>query len=138
MKVCSKCRRDDVEFNKNKAKKDGLNTYCKGCSKSASSQHYEANRSSRIAYSKSRKESGKEVAKAYIASLGLICKCGENHPACMDFHHVNPDEKIHEVSMMVHNGYPLETIKIEIAKCLVLCSNCHRKEHYNMPGSSSG
>lgn len=31
MKYCTKCKRDDVEFYKNKASPDGLQTWCKNC-----------------------------------------------------------------------------------------------------------
>jgi hypothetical protein len=31
---------------------------------------------------------------------------------------------------MVTSNYSKERIKKEIDKCIVLCANCHRKEHY--------
>jgi hypothetical protein len=62
----------------------------------------------------------------------LACKvCGESHPACIDFHHPNPDEKDGDVSRMVRSALSEETILAEIAKCEVLCSNCHRKLHWD-------
>lgn len=58
-------------------------------------------------------------------------KCPENHPACLDFHHKNPDEKEYEVCFMASKGSSKEQILKEIAKCDVLCANCHRKHHYD-------
>jgi hypothetical protein len=60
----------------------------------------------------------------------LSCEiCGETHPACLDFHHINPSEKKFSVSQK-RDRPSLEKLKAEIAKCCVLCANCHRKEHY--------
>jgi hypothetical protein len=28
---------------------------------------------------------------------------------------------------MINGGYPIHKIEAEIAKCIVLCANCHRK-----------
>lgn len=55
-------------------------------------------------------------------------KCGENDPACLDFHHRNPKQKDQPIARMRH--YSEERLKTEIAKCDVLCSNCHRKLHF--------
>lgn len=65
----------------------------------------------------------------------LKCEvCGENHPACLEFHHKDPSEKDGEIFKAVHDGWGKERIIKEIDKCKVLCSNCHRKEHYNLGG----
>lgn len=61
----------------------------------------------------------------------LFCElCGENHPACLDFHHRSDEEKIKDISLMVTHCYSIENILKEINKCTVLCSNCHRKLHW--------
>ena len=61
----------------------------------------------------------------------LSCnRCGENHPACLDFHHRDPKTKEREISSMLRCLLSKERIMLEVAKCEVLCSNCHRKEHY--------
>lgn len=61
----------------------------------------------------------------------LKCQfCGEDHPACLDFHHRNPDEKEATIVKKVKH-WSIERLKKEIAKCDVLCSNCHRKHHWN-------
>ena len=60
----------------------------------------------------------------------LECEtCGEKEPCCLVFHHKDPSEKRYAVSMMAVQGYSIETIEAEIAKCTVLCANCHAKVH---------
>ena len=58
-------------------------------------------------------------------------RCGEDHPACLDFHHVG--EKDRGVAEMVNFGHSKESIQEETDRCVVLCANCHRKEHYEAP-----
>lgn len=56
-------------------------------------------------------------------------KCSENHPSCLDFHHRDEAKEI-DISEMITNKYSEENILEEIAKCDVLCANCHRKAHW--------
>lgn len=61
----------------------------------------------------------------------LACMhCGEAHPACLDFHHKDSSQKRDAVANMFRQNLSLETIQAEIAKCEVLCANCHRKLHW--------
>jgi hypothetical protein len=63
---------------------------------------------------------------------GLRCKqCGEDHIACLEFHHRDPSLKHKKVSQMPSEGYSVDSIMAEIAKCDVLCANCHAKLHYD-------
>ena len=43
----------------------------------------------------------------------------------MDFDHIDPTTKIDKVSAMVYKG-SLPLLLAEIAKCELVCSNCHR------------
>lgn len=56
-------------------------------------------------------------------------KCEQNHPAALDFHHVNPNEKENLVSKLVSEGCFSAAME-EVQKCIVLCANCHRIHHY--------
>lgn len=58
--------------------------------------------------------------------------CGENHPATLEFHHKDPATKILEIGTMVSSvpKFSKEKILDEINKCLVICSNCHKKLHW--------
>ena len=52
--------------------------------------------------------------------------CGNTFPSCvMDFDHRNPEDKKYNVSQMVCR-YSWTKILEEIAKCDLVCANCHR------------
>lgn len=46
----------------------------------------------------------------------------------LDFHHMG--DKKFDVANVVHGRVGLERIKEEVAKCVMLCANCHRVLHY--------
>lgn len=56
--------------------------------------------------------------------------CGENHPACLQFHHLNSAEKLFSVQRALAEKKSMELIIAEIKKCVVLCANCHAKRHW--------
>jgi hypothetical protein len=58
--------------------------------------------------------------------------CGQRHPATLQFHHLNSEDKVFNISDAARRGTSLDTIKKEIKKCIVLCANCHAIRHYNM------
>lgn len=55
--------------------------------------------------------------------------CGyQEHPAALVFHHRDPSEKEYPVAQLVSRAW--DVVEAEIAKCDVLCSNCHAIHHY--------
>lgn len=57
-------------------------------------------------------------------------RCPESDPVCLDFHHLDPDKKEATLSHIVGRGsWSKEHVQREIEKCIILCANCHRKEH---------
>lgn len=54
--------------------------------------------------------------------------CPEHDPICLDFHHRDPSAKEFVISLGVARA-SLQRIQNEIAKCDLICSNCHRKLH---------
>jgi hypothetical protein len=74
----------------------------------------------------------RELMRAWYRSKKdvLSCvKCGEDHNATLEFHHTDPSEKEISVADAINRGWSIERIETEMAKCVVLCANCHRKEH---------
>ncbi len=73
-------------------------------------------------------------AKALVTKLkDFPCMdCGQKFMECaMDFDHRPDEKKIRAVSVMVLRGFPLERIIAEIAKCDLVCANCHRIRTWN-------
>lgn len=55
--------------------------------------------------------------------------CGESFPQCLDFHHINDEQKLFAVSDAISKRKSVQTIVSELTKCACLCANCHRKLH---------
>lgn len=72
----------------------------------------------------------RELKKNAMEYKGGCCEyCGyKSIPEVYDFHHLDPKEKDFGISK---KGYchSWEKVKIELDKCVMLCSNCHREEH---------
>ena len=63
----------------------------------------------------------------------LACeRCDERHIACLDFHHRDRNKKDFTLGDARANGWGTERMLLEMKKCMVLCSNCHRKLHAKM------
>lgn len=57
-------------------------------------------------------------------------RCGISYPPCvMDFHHRNPKEKKFSISQTSFRKGRIHLLE-EMAKCDLLCSNCHRIIEY--------
>lgn len=64
------------------------------------------------------------------------CKqCGVTDPRCLDYHHTEPESKSASIGDMITHGHGRESLRKEMGKCVVLCANCHRKEHTEIPSS---
>jgi hypothetical protein len=80
------------------------------------------------------KYDNRHVADMIKVSAGCAV-CGMNEfPCALDFDHVNTITKyrnasgkiVHLADMIKGNRYSIATVLAEIAKCRVLCANCHR------------
>lgn len=77
----------------------------------------------------------RQEVKRYITTLKReqgCSRCCENHPGCLDFHHTDPTGKEFTIAEFLRRHQPrFSELLGEIAKCQILCRNCHAKEHYN-------
>lgn len=53
--------------------------------------------------------------------------CGEKEHCCLSAHHVG--KKDFALARAFTLGYSITRIKAELAKCMCVCENCHRKVH---------
>jgi hypothetical protein len=95
-----------------------------------SKKYYEKNKRQII---KNVGETRKKIAKRFAEyKATLHCtRCGQNHPATLDFHHVDRSKGDVKLYLLVRNGHFWKRIMQEVDKCVVLCANCHRIHHHD-------
>ena len=135
-KTCSRCETNKLlsEFHKNKSRSDGRQGICKACRVIYVKQHYEDNKESYVKRSKVCFIRYKE----WFADLkrGPCADCKERfHPCQMDFDHLQ--DKTMNVSDMRRRGFAKQTILTEVAKCELVCANCHRLRTYQQSKAGS-
>lgn len=133
MKICSRCKREFPisDFYKNSKGKDGRDTRCKYCTKE-SVYRWRARQGllepKPRARNQDRVSISEKCRKEYLDNLRRVpcADCGnEFPPVAMDFDHLPQYEK----SFGIMRGWRWRdwTLMLaEIAKCEVVCSNCHR------------
>ena len=80
---------------------------------------------------KQRKISIREILRNLVTVFrqnGCRC-CGETESCCLVAHHVDPSKKEFAISAVWYRGYSPKRLIAELAKCICLCENCHRKHH---------
>ncbi len=93
-------------------------------------QYYRDNPTSFIENARKREREIKEFIRQQ--KVGLSCnRCGNTDIRVLDFHHIDRDIKEVSISQIARKGWGRERILREIAKCEVLCANCHRIEHWS-------
>ncbi len=81
-----------------------------------------------------RKRIQKNTAKETLVALkgGKCERCGyDKCIQALEFHHLDPTQK--EFNLSTLRGGAIKHSLIEIEKCILLCSNCHKEEHFNNP-----
>lgn len=92
------------------------------------SEHYKKHKALYLQRSKRSRDRKLDEVNSIKEARG--CKvCGITHPACLDFHHRNPDEKTMAVSELIRHS-KFDDALSEVEKCDVLCANCHRVLHW--------
>lgn len=86
----------------------------------------------RLPYQRARKQRLRETNLAYLRELKSKTPCTDcgrkYHYAVMDFDHLDPKQKTNIVRYF--RNFSIERMKQEIAKCELVCANCHRVRTY--------
>ena len=89
--------------------------------------HYKNN----LEYFRVKQQNRRVEIRELVNSLKTPCiVCGENDKCCIDFHHLNPEEKDFEIGDAGKHKWGNKKIIEEINKCVCLCSNHHKKLHF--------
>ena len=59
-------------------------------------------------------------------------KCGFSDIRALDWHHLDPNEKINSISEMVRDRVSMDKLQAELDKCELICANCHRIEEQRL------
>lgn len=87
--------------------------------------HYERNKKEYIQRAQERKRSNIEYVRD-IKRQGQCVDCGIKDWRVLDFDHLDADTKIACISDTHATHWGRKRIDAEIAKCELVCSNCHR------------
>ena len=101
---------------------------CKNAGSRVRNKHPAVRLSKRDASRKARRANHERLLE-YIGGKYVCEYCGytDECTAPFDFHHIDRTSKELGVGNMMQLSW--ERVKSEVDKCIILCSNCHRKVH---------
>ena len=152
-KECTKCKevKAENEFHKSDSGKSGLRAKCKQCM-AVEGKEWQKKNSKRFATLKklwranNPKKCAESARKSYLRlkKFGAEAKgdtCSVCHEIFEDtsrlhWHHRDPDEKMFCIGKRL--SLKKSTVLAEIAKCDVLCSDCHVRHHHPGEFKSNG
>jgi hypothetical protein len=145
-KTCTTCgeTKQIEEFGIKRSTADGHNYQCRKCvriyQKGRPKPRARTNRNVKLKKIRAFKKSHRINGTAWLMNLKNNSRClicGEDHPHTLDFHHRDPATKVDTISNMAR--VDKKTLIKEVAKCVILCANCHRKHHAgDLPLPKSG
>lgn len=125
-KICSKCNlaKPIDEFNFRNRAKGVRHSYCRDCGKVFTKNHYEHNKQQ---YFKKNLGSYLKRREFVRQKKTFPClDCGVQYPYyVMDFDHREGETKKYELNRV--GRMTMRALETEIAKCDLVCANCHRE-----------
>lgn len=149
-KFCHGCKTWHAvgEFSFKDAARRLLRSKCRRCCRERSRRHYVLNKTAYLQRNRRRKPLDRRVAAETVLQYlreHPCARCGETDPVVLEFNHLEPQAKLANVSEMIQEGVSKSRLAAEIAKCEVLCANCHqrhtisaRRAHYKIVASTRG
>ena len=112
------------DFNRLRRAKDGRQWNCRACNAAYHAANKE--RHNRLIHERNRRTRLEYMARIYQYLREHPCTdCGETDIAVLEFDHLR-DKRVC-ISEMFRRGFSWKAIVEEIAKCEVVCANCHRR-----------
>lgn len=90
---------------------------------------YRSHKAEVMARRKRRQEEIRDWFRKYKSTLACM-DCGISHPAVLQFHHRDSSGKSFNIADVTSRASSVRQIVDEVAKCDVLCVNCHAKRHW--------
>jgi hypothetical protein len=127
MKACCSCRewKHLNAFHNRKRSADGRQSRCKECFRDqyrAETDLLRAAIDARLV----RVQADNKIRLAAFLAANPCVDCGETDIRVLDFDHRDAKQKRANISRMLRS-FSWKTIETEIAKCDVVCANCHRR-----------
>lgn len=125
MRICTKCGKEkELESNyyKHKLGRGGYRAHCIPCSKDFVSQSPE--RLLERMYAARRRN--RAFMWEYYSTHPCV-DCGEADPLVLEPDHLVKEDKLDNLSRLVHGTRSLAVIQRELDKCEVVCANCHKR-----------
>jgi hypothetical protein len=115
------------EFAWRRKRKVQRDTFCRPCRSAYGREHYVANRQRYIDQAAKVKRRLVRERTAYLIEYFKThpcVDCGENDPVVLEFDHLA--DKLFDIGKALRDR-SWQSILDEIAKCEVVCANCHRR-----------
>lgn len=131
MKTCGDCKFEKPlsEFNR---KGDGYQSRCRECQRAWYKNYYDSSPKEKSRLLEKNDLIRNQIREFTRQARSVPCAdCKKVYPYyVMDFDHLDRSTKEFDVARMLNCG-SLEKVKAEVAKCEVVCSNCHRIRTFN-------
>lgn len=101
---------------------------CKTCNKEHQRKWFEKNKEVQAERVRNNNHKYIERNARYVFNYLLnhpCIDCGETDPIVLQFDHLDPTTKTTTISICVRRANSLQTLIEEMAKCEVVCANCH-------------
>ena len=121
---------------------------CRACCRVVSQQHYANNKRAYLECNQRNNPMQREANRSFVTQF--LCehpcvKCGIGDPVVLEFNHLDPAAKTANICDMIHFRVSPTRIRLEIAKCEVLCAHCHQRHttsqslaHYKLAFEKDG
>ncbi len=116
-------------------KKVQRDSMCRECRRAYGRKHYEANRERYIQNAAALRRKNRVERTAYLIEYfesHSCVVCGESDPVVLEFDHLR-DKEFDVCQGLAERSW--QSVLNEIAKCDVVCANCHRRRTAERRGS---